>query len=217
MEAAAVDRVLYVDTDIFILLAGSGLLSHTAALFGFSEEQMRRLPALPHMLRESKKLKQAYPQPIRDKAAIAAEKIGGVTDRPSDDDVFGRLNGVTNIDGGEAALLATLVENDSHLLCSADLNCMRALGGAPDLQDIRSAIHGRLICLEAAVRKLVLHDGVGPTAQAFTELIPHNRQLQVFFSDANKANQAQCLKAVRSYFNDLVNNHNCSFLLWPES
>jgi hypothetical protein len=47
----AVDRLLLMDSDIFILLSAAGLLERTAELLGFEMSRVRRLDALPHMIR----------------------------------------------------------------------------------------------------------------------------------------------------------------------
>ncbi len=209
------DRLLLVDSDLFILLSAAGLLERTANLLGFSMGEMRRLPALPHMLRGNRRMKRDFPEAVRETAIRVADSVQQLEGRPTNNDVMQRLIAVQYIDGGEALLFAHLVERPGWLLTSGDLRATRALGQAGDCQDIREAIQGRVVCLEAVVRLLVEADGVEPIATAFRPVRDQNAQLRIFFSEANSTNRERCLEAVRSYFNDLVNSYGCSFLFWP--
>ena len=208
------DRLLLVDSDIFILLGTAGLLDRTAELLGFSPAQLRRLHALPHMLR-GKRMRREYPEEIREAALEAAIRVEGIYDRPADGELPQRLLAVENIDDGEAALYSHLAEHRTCLLASGDLRAIRALGRAEGFADVRESIRDRVVCLEAAVRLLVEADGVDAIATAFRPVIPHNNHLKVFFSEANVRDQNQCLAAVRSYFDSLRQGSSCDFLYWP--
>lgn len=208
------DRLLLVDSDSFILLGAAGLLERTAELLGFSPAQLRRLHALPHMLR-GKRMRREYPEGLREAALEATARVEGIYDRPVDDELLQRLLAVENIDDGEAALYAHLAEHRTCLLASGDLRAIRALGLAEGFRDVREAIRDRVVCLEAAVRLLVEADGVDAIATAFRPVLPYNNHLQVFFSEGNVRDQTECLAAVRSYFDELRQSYACDFLYWP--
>ena len=210
------DRLLLVDSDIFILLSAAGLLERVAELLGFSADQLRRLHALPHMLQHSKSMRRNFSDGVRERAIVVANRVTGIYERPPEGDLPQRLLAIDHIDDGEAVLIAHLAESRTCMLASGDLRAIRALGRAEGFQDVRDAIRGRVICLEAAVRMLIEADGVAATATAFQVVLPHSRHLQIFFSEANVANQEQCLDAVRSYFAELREVYRCDFLFWPE-
>ena len=210
------DRLLLVDSDIFILLSAAGLLERVAELLGFSVDDIRRLHALPHMLQHSKSMRRNFSEAVRERAIVVANRVVGIYERPPEGELPQRLLSIDYIDDGEALLIAHLVERPTCLLASGDLRAMRALASAEGFQDVRDAIRGRVICLEAVVRMLVEADGVAATATAFQVVLPHSRHLQIFFSEANVANQEQCLDAVRSFYTELRDVHRCDFLFWPE-
>jgi hypothetical protein len=126
------ERRLFVDSDIFVLLAASGSLPRVADLLGFSQEQLGRLAALPHMLRNGKSFRKKYfrkkySQDVRDKASAVADAIPAITERPQDDERLQLLLSIKGIDEGEALLYGLLAESAHCWLTSGDKTAMRAL------------------------------------------------------------------------------------------
>jgi hypothetical protein len=209
------ERRLLVDSDIFILLAASGSLRRAAELLGFSQDQLRRLDALTHMLRESKRLQKKYSQEIRDKARAVAESVPPIVERPVDDDRLQLLLSIKGIDEGEALLYGLLAESASCWLTTGDKTSMRSLVGQDALQSVRKLIAGRVICLESILKLLVQADGVAAVAQAWLPLKDTYKSLSVIFSEVNCKDQNQCLEALDSILNDLKTTLGSEFLFLP--
>ena len=63
------DRLLLVDSDLFVLLSAAGLLDELAAALGFTPDAIRRLTALPHQVRKGRTFRR-YDESLRQ--AVAA-------------------------------------------------------------------------------------------------------------------------------------------------
>jgi len=209
------ERLLLVDSDIFIILSSAGVLERTAELLGFESEDIRRLPALENQLTRGTKFKKMYPQEIRNAALSCCQGIAPLTERPSDVRILDQLASVSDIHVGEAVMYALMVERPSYLLASGDKRAMQALAANADLRNVRDALAGRILCLEAAVRMLVRRDGVAQVANAFTPLRSVNTTLSIVFSRGAATTKQNCLRALESYLTDLKNAVGDDFLLIP--
>ncbi|MCY2987734.1 MAG: hypothetical protein NTY19_07710 [Planctomycetota bacterium] len=204
---------LMIDSDVFVLLSGAGLLDRVLTLVGFGRGMALRLDPLPHMLRRSRKFLQLCQPQTRDRALAACKTVPAVTDRPADQ-LHQRLIDFREIDGGEALLYALLVEQPTYLLASGDKRAMLTIAGAPELHDIRDCIAGRVICLETVLRLLVMADGAVATASAFS-VFPDHKTMQVIFSEVNFSDQEKCLASLDSYLRNLKRTVGADFLYEP--
>ncbi len=193
---------LLIDSDVFIVLSGAGLLERAIGVIGFQTEDARRLAPLPQMLGRSARLRKTYPSVVLQSARLACESIAPIVDAP-DATLQERLLAIPDIDDGEALLYAILAKETACLLTSGDKRSMRALCGAADAATIRAAVSGRVVCLDSVVRKLVEMDGAAKTASALAPLLPHHATLRIVFSPANVVSAGGCLAAIDSYLGSL--------------
>lgn len=206
-------RLLLVDSDAAILLAASGLFGQLLEALDLEVAQARRLDALPHMLRKSRKARK-----YRDLMEILldwCEKVAPIEDAAEDDEVR-QLLVRDDIDPGEAGLFALLYENPGYLLTTGDKRSLRELASSEDLQVVRQSLSGRVICLETAVELLVAKLGIQRVAEAFTPLRPYNRTLSVIFSRGEETSETDCLEALRSYIRELTEDVGPDFLFSGE-
>jgi hypothetical protein len=112
---------LLVDTDAFCKLGVAGLLSDTLALVGVAE--CGRLAALPYMLRRGS-LRRRYGAVACDALIPTAEAMQ-VLPTPSAE-WLDRFASLTDVDPGEAQLLASAAEHQL-LLLSGDKRALRAI------------------------------------------------------------------------------------------
>ena len=209
------ERLLLVDSDIFIILSAAGVFERTAEVLAFDLADVRRLPALERQLRRGTEFRRKYPSEVRDAALSSALRVPALTERPRDTGILDQLRPVSDIDEGEAVLYALMCERPSYLLASGDKRAMRALAARAEVRNVRDALAGRIICLEAAVRALVRRDGVAQVADAFTPLRSVNQTLSVVFSQGSATTERDCLTALDSYLRDLKNDLGDDFLLIP--
>ncbi len=210
------ERILLVDSDMFVILAGAGVLETVANLLGFQLADLRRLDPLPHQLKKSRKFQEKYFKPVRDKALAWCDKVKSITERPENDDALQRLAAADRIDEGEALLFGLMAEQELYLLASGDKVAMRALAKGTGLEDIRRAVSGKIICLESVVKLLIEKVGTSRTATAFAPLRDSNGTLRVLFSQGEQTTQEDCLAGIASYLNALIKDVGSDFLLIPE-
>jgi hypothetical protein len=206
------DRLLIIDSDIFVLLSAAELLDRVAELLTVLPANVRRLPALPHQLERGRAFKKNYTDKVRATAIAKCGQVVPLAERPADDERFQRLVDTDNIDEGEALMFALVSEQQHLYLASGDKRSMIALATSGNLADVREAVAGRVVCLEATLRLLVEADGVAKVAAAFASVRDANQTLRVIFSEAAATNEAECLRYIASYFNHLVNQVGAGFL-----
>lgn len=209
------ERLLLVDSDVFIILSAAGVLARTTELLGFGLEDLRRLPALENQLTRGRAFRKKYPQGILDTALGFCHDVAPLTQRPSDVGTLAQLAAVNDIDEGEAVMYGLMVDHPLYILASGDKRAMRALAANAGLRNIRDALAGRILCLEAAVHMLVRRDGVTQVANGFTPLRSVNTALRVAFSRGAATTKKDCLRALESYLSDLKNDVGGDFLLIP--
>jgi hypothetical protein len=134
--------LLLFDTDLFILMAGAGLLEETAHAVGFSLDNVRRLQPLPHMLRGSR-LKSKYPSGLRERAAAWCDTIRAIETAP-DVEIQERLTGLADLDVGEALLFASAAMTGGSVVATGDKRACRALATA-DLGTSRELLCGKVL------------------------------------------------------------------------
>ncbi|KKL72794.1 hypothetical protein LCGC14_2081330 [marine sediment metagenome] len=210
------ERLLLIDSDIFVLLSAAGMLETVIDLLGYAPENARRLQPLPHMLRRGRAFS-AYSDQAKARAEKQCTRVSALTDRPRNDRVLDLLSTIEDIGVGEALLYALLAEKPGAYLASGDKRAMIALAADPALQDVRRSVAGRVVCLEAALKLLVERTGVKPTARAFSPLreVKVNTVLRVVFSSAEATTKADCLEALNSYLADLDGKTGGGFLYRP--
>ncbi|MDB6172077.1 MAG: hypothetical protein JWL59_1388 [Chthoniobacteraceae bacterium] len=209
------DRQLLIDTDIFILLSGSGLFERVAAIFNLNRASLRRLPAVSRQLQKGNKFKKNYPDIIRKLGIEAASTIHPIETQISDASIANLLAAVDDIDPGEALLLGLLVENKSWLLTTGDKRFLRALARSPSLYSVRNAVAGRIVCLETVIELLVGIEGIKPVAVAFTNVRDCNQTLSVIFSSGENTGEEHCRAGLESKIRDLESDIGPNLLYRP--
>lgn len=201
--------LLLIDSDVFLTLAGSGLLDRTIELLGFTPEQCRRLDALPYMIQKNRRIYEAYSAACRNDASAACDRIPAITDEPPLEEMES-LSAVDEIDSGEAFLYAHLSSDETWLLVSGDKRAMRAIATDPNVATIRASIAGRVLSLECILKKLVEEDGVALVFPAIEPVRETNMVLRTAFSDSH--DDSQCIAALDSYLNKLKTDVGPDFL-----
>jgi hypothetical protein len=196
-------RRLLVDNDAFIVLSGAGLLEKAVARLGFEMDAVFCLPALPFVLGRSRRIQQNYPPDVVTRARISCDNVAYLNEREHTEGVLDELTSVSGIDPGEAVIFAIAAEDPDSVLLTGDKVSLRALGTAARAHKTRTALSGRVICLEYVYRLLVEADGPTELADAFAILKPTNASLRIFFSEGNRSDHAACLLAIQKYYEDL--------------
>ncbi|MCH7701179.1 MAG: hypothetical protein IID37_05790 [Planctomycetes bacterium] len=208
------DRLLLIDTDMLVLLGGSGTLGDVLQSLDFVPEQCRRLAAAIQQFQRGRVFKDTYPATVLQAASRTAHTIALLTEGPTNPDVLDALARVSDIDVGEAELFALLAEHDGYYLTTGDKRALVALATQKELADLRQHVAGRLICLESVLKLLVDRNGAKATAQAFRELRTH-RTIGVLLSDPQARSDDVCRQGIDSYLDDLIRKTGGDLLYLP--
>ncbi len=208
------DRLLLIDTDMLVLLGGSGTLGDGLQSLDFEAKQSRRLAAATQQFQRGRVFKDTYPATVLQAALRAARAITPLIEQPANSAVFDALARVSNIDLGEAELFALLAEHDGYYLTTGDNRALVALATREEVAELRQRVAGRLICLESVLKLLVDRNGAKATAQAFRALRTH-RANGVLLSDPQARSDDVCRQGIDSYLDDLIRRTGRDFLYLP--
>ncbi len=195
--------LLLIDTDLFVLLAGAGLLPDLAECLGIPPKNIRRLPSLQYQIK-SKRFIDKIPVAELERLQQTICDVPAWTDSPADTAVLDRLAAVPGIDPGEALLFATLYEQPVYLLASGDKRSMIALGNAPDLDDVRTALEKRILSLETALILLIRKIGAMAVGSALQPLGRKYTTIDILFGHKTEFDDNISLAQIHSYLDDLV-------------
>ena len=184
---------LLVDTDAFCKLGVAGLLSDTFTVVGVDDSDCGRLAALPYMLRRGG-LRKRYGAVACDGLIPTAEAMQ-VLPTPSAEWID-RFASLTDVDPGEAQLLASAAEHHL-LLLSGDKRALRAIRNVNGVAD---ALNHRIVVLEAAFIALLNRLGLDEMRRRAAALDSMDRTVAICLSPGN----SDPLSAFRSYFDSLA-------------
>ena len=193
-----------VDSDVFCVLGASNLLEPALQSFQSRLQDSRRLPALPYMLQRGTLL-DSYGGEVCARLRTVARTIP-VVGEPSTRwiDI---LSSVTDVDPGEAQLLAKAAE-DRLIVMTGDKRALCAIRTMPELC---VALSGRVVVLEAIMISLCTDLGVDVVSKAIRPVRHVDTALRICFSDA----RATPVEALSSYFEDLVRRVR-PLVLWSQ-
>jgi hypothetical protein len=205
---------LLIDTDAFILLAGSGLLRPAIECLGFDAESSRRLPALPHMLAKSGGLRRKYSSDVRTRANVACGEIPPLNVAP-EPETLQRLVDAADLDDGEEVIFGLLFDNPEWIALTGDKRAIEALLQDPGLRDVVQALAGRIACLETILHALLDTLGLDVVAQRLQAVSASHGTLRHVFTAVNIALPGECAKGLVSFSSGIDGLGGTAFLLRP--
>jgi hypothetical protein len=208
------ERILLIDSDIFVLLSAAGLLDDLVDCLGFELSDVRRLDALPHQLQRGRSFRR-YDEAARSEALTRCHEVRPIEDRPTSSEHWAKLISVDDIDEGEAFLFVKLAEASTSLLTTGDQRSLIALGKAEGLHSFRDQIRGRVVCLESALLLLVQNVGAQSVGEALQRLRSINTKIDVLFGYKNEFVEEEIVRQLRSYLKDLREKLGDDYLSEP--
>lgn len=189
-------RHLLLDTDVLVILAGSELLGAVLDGYGIELADCRRLAAVPHQLRRSRRLQQQYSPEFR-LAALrrveAIQPVEGVGD-PRYLDVLARAR---DCDEGEALLFAIAAESGAAI-ATGDMRAVRAVGLVTGGAELRQRLVRSILTLESALFLAATRLGVGAVYDALGPVAEH-RTIRVLRGSQSSVNEEEFFAGLRSY------------------
>jgi hypothetical protein len=208
-------RRLLLDSDIFLLLAGAGLMEETIAALGFSLGETRRLDALAHMLRHRARAFSKYSEEILTRAADDCTRIAALDEEPDAETMALFVERGAQVHGGEAVLLALTASHETYLLATNDKTALRAIACEAGWSVLRGKVAGQVICLETVMKMLLERLGTEELARRIAPVLRFEPRLYAIFSPAQSGRAGDCLIAVESFLAGLRRELGEDFLWQP--
>ena len=176
-----------IDTDAFCKLAVGGLLDDSVRLLGADLSRCGRLPALPYMLKRGR-LRDRYGTSVCEELIPLANTMPVVS---STNDIYlNQLAGMSEVDPGEAQLLAKAAEAKLHLI-TGDKRSLRSL---KNISLITEDVAGRIIVLESLLLALCNSLGTEEIRRRVEELTNFDKMMSICFSELNEE-PVDCLRS----------------------
>lgn len=205
-------RLLLLDNDAFILLSGAGVLLETIELLGYEADHSRRLASLPFMLRKPAQSLRHLPADVLQRALEDCDRIPALELSPPQEMLSMFEGHSQDIDEGEVVLMGVAAVHSLHLLASNDKRALRGLVKQPALKGIRDALAGRVVCLEAIVRKMILIHGPVKAEEKLKAMVTIDKRISTILSPVTTGRPDDCLLAVDSFLTKLRGELGAGFL-----
>lgn len=156
--------MLLVDNDIVLKLCALDLMREALDCLKVGGDQVRVLDTAIHKVRSDStraSKKEAFIKRYGDAGITRTLTfLGGSTQVSNyDQRISDRLAEVTNVDPGEAILIAATSATDGARLLTGDKRCLAAFSTAPQCADIVRTLKGRVLCFEGVL--VALYDHLG--------------------------------------------------------
>ncbi len=191
-------RLFFLDSDIFILCAGAGLLPDLVEAAGFEISKSRRLRPLPHMLRKGR-IPKKYSVAAIEKAVAWCSNIPAAVGPPSAA-LVEQLLRVPGIDAGEAFLFALVAESDSAIATGDKRACLALHASDCPAKD---ALKGKVVCFETALWMFLGRLEYATLAKALAPAMEYNRTLRALLPQGEETIESSFREGLKSYTADL--------------
>ncbi len=193
------------DTDYLLKVEHWEIAEDVLTMFEATRETCYRLDAAPRMARRKASVKATFSNHLE-----LAERA--MLYRRFEDEApalwLDRMTPHSEIDPGEAELLARLACDSAMFLATSDKRCLRALSRVPGLAD---AVAGRIVTLEATLLRLCKRLGVTEVRKRVCPRRFVDNGIACCFPQGE---EHETVPQLRERFADL--GRECGFPLWPE-
>lgn len=196
--------VCFLDNDIILKLVACNLFYDAIETINVSQSDLRVLARAKFYFKNSKRAKKHYPEEIRLKATGIANRCQTVNQNTEEAiNELAILQQYEGIDDGEALLVAATREEKSFCLTTGDKRFLRTLANTPELTSISSRLHGRVVCLEQIIYKLINTEGFEKTLGNILPARQYDTALKSVFGSGEKATENNVLNSLENYIQDL--------------
>lgn len=193
-------RLLLLDSDMFILHAGAGLLPALARAAGSELRHVRRLQPLPHMLRRMTE-ESGYPAGIREKAIAWCSEITSIEEAPSAA-VLDQFLQIPELHPGEAVLFSVAAEMEHSLVATGDKRACRALAALATSR-LTALMKHKVVCLASALALLIRQLGFRALVEGLSLVRECNQTLRVLLPQGELTPESHFKEGLRSYLTHL--------------
>ncbi len=177
-------NVLFLDNDIYYVLAATDTLDQFLSILGIRTESVYILPELKWVVHNHTR---KYSPEQRARCCDFYNKFQEAILTQREEDLLPALLQVNGVDNGEARLLARLSNEDDGALLTKDTRFVAALSKTG--LDIQSKVRGKIIILEHILFALYFRYGHAYIVRKFSDYIPFDKKLISILSSINQENE----------------------------
>ncbi len=197
--------VCFFDNDIILKLAACDLFYDVVSSLGLEEADLRVRYSNQFYFKKKKKVSENYSEDIRNYAITIVQKSSKVQEELVDIEQLSNLQKIEGIDSGEAILTLAAMAEESFYIATSDKNYIEALAGATQIEAIKTKLSGRIICLEQAIKIIILSQGF---EAVLTKVLPSrqcDKALHAIFGSGERCTQDNVMMSLDGYIQDLKN------------
>lgn len=195
--------LLFLDNDIVLKLGALGLLKELEKLFNTEASSIYILPSAKYFISNNKKLRIKYSEELLQNTLKAIRNYHVIPDDFVNDQKFLSLADIDKIDSGERLLFSLNPANKDYLILTGDKNSIIQLSQQQNVDNIKSELKGKIVCLESIVLKLIEINSFDFIEMRMNEKdFGGDKILKLVFNQSNLTLE-KTREGLLSYFNDL--------------
>ena len=206
--------LLFLDNDILLKLGSLGFLEDLEKLFNSDATSIYALPTAKPYILNNKKLRNKYPEHLLQQILIHLENYQVIPDELIDNQRYKSLSSIEKIDSGERVLFSLNPLDKKFLILTGDKNAITQLNNKENIDEIKTDLTGKIVCLEYILLKLLDLYGIYIIEQRMIGRdFGGDKTLKIVFSQSSLTIE-EAKNGLVSYFKDLYNQSN-NLLLSP--
>jgi hypothetical protein len=144
--------IAFLDNDIILKLVACDLFWEAMSSLNLHLQDLRVLADAKYVFQKSRRVKQQYPQEIREAAIAIVSECHMIEANPNNE--LSQLQ-IEGIDPGEVILISATLSLEFFYLVTGDKRCLQALAGEEQVREIYKRLQGKCVCLEQLIFKLI--------------------------------------------------------------
>jgi len=190
------------DNDIVLKLAEFDLLKESLEVLSVKKNEVYVLPTALRVVTTSKLIAANHTRDAIDRAAKFLKSVQVIAN--ADATEVGALLSVPMIDPGEATIFAATKGLAAYLVATGDKRSLRAIAAAGGpCTNIAARLHGRVICLEQILVRLITHLGYAAVQKKVGRCVGDTCVDHAFAGGKPSHPQAECLRWLTEYIDEL--------------
>jgi len=195
--------LLFLDNDIILKLGALGLIKELEKLFNTDASSIYILPSAKYFISNNKKLRIKYSEVLLQNTLKAIRNYQVIPDNFVNDQKYLSLADIDKIDSGERLLFSLNPADKNYLILTGDKNSIIQLSQQQNVDNIKSELKGKIVCLEYIVLKLIEINSFDFIETRMNEKdFGGDKTLKLVFNQSNLTLE-KAREGLLSYFNDL--------------
>jgi hypothetical protein len=192
--------IALLDNDIILKLAVCDLFWEAMSSLSLERSDLRVLTNAKYVFQKSRRVKQQYPQEIREVAIAIVSECHTIEANPNNE--LSQLQ-IEGIDPGEVILISATLSLEFFYLVTGDKRCLQALAREEQVREIYKRLQGKCVCLEQLIFKLIETKGFDRILAKILPALEYDTSLKAIFGSGVQSTEENVVQALQAYIEDL--------------